>query len=157
MICEMCGQDVPRLKKTVIEGSTLDVCAKCERFGQDYEQLKDKEGVIGRDTIAERLERREKRLKGKDVFEKGEMELALDFSKRIKNARTRMGLNQGELGKKINETDFLTSIFQKTRRKLREESANSVKKTCGSGSRIVLEWDVHMSRSTFFTLSTSLP
>lgn len=103
MICEMCGVDVPRLKRIVIEGSMLEVCPRCEKFGQDYDQVKDGEGIIGRDTIVERLERREKRLKSRDVFEKGERELAFDFPGRIRNARARLGLNQEELGKKINE------------------------------------------------------
>jgi len=103
MICEMCGVDVPRLRKIVIEGSTLEVCSRCERFGQDYEEVKDREGIVGRDTIAERLERREKRLRGKDVFEGAEKELALDYPIRIRNARSKAGLNQEELAKKINE------------------------------------------------------
>ena len=75
MICEMCGVDVPRLRRIVIEGSTLEVCTKCEKFGQDYEEVKDREGIVGRDTIAERLERREKRLRGRDVLEKSEKDL----------------------------------------------------------------------------------
>ncbi len=103
MICEMCGVDVPWLKRIVIEGSTLEVCQRCEKFGQDYEEVKDREGIIGRDTIAERLERREKRLKGRDVLEGSGKELAFDYPKRIRSARAKAGLNQEELGKKINE------------------------------------------------------
>jgi putative transcription factor len=103
MICEMCGVDVPRLRRIVTEGSTLEVCQRCERFGEDYEEVKDREGIIGRDTIAERLERREKRLKGRDVLEKSEKELAFDYPKRIRSARAKAGLNQEELAKKINE------------------------------------------------------
>jgi len=103
MICEMCGVDVPRLRRIVIEGSTLEVCTRCEKFGQDYEEVKDREGIVGRDTIAERLERREKRLRGRDVLEGAEKELALDYPKRIRNGRSKAGLNQEELAKKINE------------------------------------------------------
>ena len=103
MMCEMCGVDVPRLRRIVIEGSTLEVCQRCEKFGQDYEELKDREGIIGRDTIAERLERREKRLKGRDVLEGSEKELAFDYPKRIRSARAKAGLNQEELARKINE------------------------------------------------------
>lgn len=103
MICEMCGVEVPRLRRIVIEGSTLEVCQQCEKFGQDYEEIKDREGIVGRDTIAERLERREKRLKSRDVLEKSGKELAFDYPKRIRTARAKAGLNQEELAKKINE------------------------------------------------------
>ena len=103
MICEMCGVDVPRLRRIYTEGSSLEVCSRCERFGEDYEEVKDKVGIMGRDTIAERLHRREQRLKGKDVLGGGERELAFDYPKRIRNARAKAGLNQEELAKKINE------------------------------------------------------
>ena len=112
MICEMCGVDVPRLRRIVIEGSTLEVCQRCEKFGQDYEEIKDKDGIIGRDTIAERLKRREKRLKGKDVLEGSEKELAFDYPKRIRSARAKAGLNQEELGKKINENKSVVAKLE---------------------------------------------
>ena len=103
MICEMCGIEVPRLKRIVIEGSSLNVCTNCEKFGQDQAASDEAEVAFGKDTIAERLERREKRLKGRDVLEKSEKELAFDYPKRIRSARAKAGLNQEELGKKINE------------------------------------------------------
>ncbi|UCF07834.1 MAG: TIGR00270 family protein [Thermoplasmata archaeon] len=103
MICEMCGIEVPRLKRIVIEGSNLNVCTKCEKFGQDHAASDEAVVTFGRDTIAERLERREKRLKGKDVLEGSGSELALDYPKRIRDARSKMGMNQEQLAKKINE------------------------------------------------------
>ena len=36
MICEMCGKEVPLTKTVVIEGSRLNVCPNCARFGEDY-------------------------------------------------------------------------------------------------------------------------
>jgi putative transcription factor len=34
MICELCGQDVPYLKLSLVEGSPLKVCSNCAKFGK---------------------------------------------------------------------------------------------------------------------------
>ena len=98
----MCGQEVPRLRKITIEGSVLSVCSNCVKFGSGSSSKAEGEATIP-DTITERLERREKRLRTKDVFESPQKELALDYSNRIRNARQSKGLSQEDLGKKINE------------------------------------------------------
>ncbi|UCE74289.1 MAG: TIGR00270 family protein [Methanomassiliicoccales archaeon] len=103
MICEMCGQEAPRLWKITIEGTNLSVCQKCEKFGRNKNIPKGKEMSASSDTISERLQRREKRLRTKDVFEERQDELALDYPKRISRARVSMGMSQDDLAKKINE------------------------------------------------------
>lgn len=103
MMCEMCGQDVPRLRKITIEGSQLSVCSNCVKFGSDSSSSKSGDTVSVPDTISQRLERREKRQKTKDVFEQISEELALDYSSRIREARSSLGMSQEDLGKKINE------------------------------------------------------
>jgi putative transcription factor len=99
----MCGAEVPRLKKMVIEGSNLLVCPKCAKFGGVESQTKDSDELIASDTITQRLQLREKRLKTRDVFEEGQEELALDYPNKIRGARISIGMSQDELGKKINE------------------------------------------------------
>jgi putative transcription factor len=99
----MCGQDVPKLRKITIEGSVLSVCQNCVKFGSGQEASKGGETAVIPDTITERLERREKRLKTKDVYEQAGDELALDYSGRIRKARAQKGLSQEDLAKKINE------------------------------------------------------
>lgn len=103
MICEMCGAEVPRLKAVMIEGSSLNVCPNCAKFGEDSQAGRDIPDAVGPDTITQRLERRERRLRAKDVLQGGEEELAMDFPKRIRRARSSMGLSQEELAKKLNE------------------------------------------------------
>lgn len=103
MICEMCGAEVPRLKKIVIEGSNLLVCPKCTKFGGVESETKGSDELIASDTITQRLQRREKRLKTKDVFEESQDELSLDYPNKIRRARISIGISQDELGKKINE------------------------------------------------------
>ena len=103
MICEMCGQEVPKLKKITIEGSILSVCSNCTRFGRDYTQKKGPEEVTYTSTIDERLQQREKRLRTRDVFEESRDELVLDYPIRIRKARLSKDLSQEDLAKKINE------------------------------------------------------
>jgi putative transcription factor len=99
----MCGAEVPRLNRITIEGSILSVCQNCAKFGQTGTQKTNEDGIINKPTIEQRLEKREKRLKTKDVFETGQVELALDYPQRIRRARASQGMSQEELGKKINE------------------------------------------------------
>jgi putative transcription factor len=103
MICEMCGAEVPKLRKVTIEGSNLGVCQNCAKFGMDGTATKGGEDSLATTTIDKRLLKREKRLQTRDVLETNQKELALDYPKRIRKARASMGLSQEELGKKINE------------------------------------------------------
>ncbi len=102
MICEMCGQEAPRLRQITIERSVLSVCPNCIKFGKGTTTKGGEETAVP-DTIKERLERREKRLKTKDVFEPSQKELAMDYSSRIRKGRASAGWSQADLAKKINE------------------------------------------------------
>jgi putative transcription factor len=98
----MCGQEAPRLRKITVESSILSVCPNCIKFGKGSPTKRGEETAVP-DTISQRLERREKRLKTKDVFEATQKELALDYPSRIRTARGSMGWSQEDLAKKINE------------------------------------------------------
>lgn len=98
MLCELCGVEVPKTRKVIVEGTTLSVCSGCARFGTTVRA--DRSKVIS--PLARRLESR-KRFTLKDVYEKDVDILVSDYSSRIREARTRMGLSQKELGKKLNE------------------------------------------------------
>ena len=113
MICEMCGKKVSSLKAILIEGSTLNVCGNCARFGKATKP----EIAATPVEIAQRLELREKRLRTKNVFENIENELVDDYAKKIRDARTKMNLTPEELGKRINEKKtVITKIESKSMR-----------------------------------------
>ena len=100
MICEMCGKEVPFLKTVDVEGSRLQVCGSCSKFGTVAPSPKEKGDVP---VVAARLEQREKRLKERDVFEGMTLELVDDYPDRIRKARQQHGWSQEELGKMLNE------------------------------------------------------
>lgn len=97
MICELCGIDVPRTKKVVVEGSTLNVCSNCAKFGTPAHQ-----GKAETDSpIISRLER--KKYRPRDVYEKDVDVLVNDYNVRIRRARMKMDISQEDLGKRLNE------------------------------------------------------
>ncbi len=103
MICELCGKDVTFLRKVMIEGAQLEVCAECARFGTETSKKAVKEDVP-RPIVAQRLESRERRGKPKDVYDAGgKEELAEDYGAVIRNARSKRGMTQKELAMRINE------------------------------------------------------
>ena len=85
MQCELCGSN-KTLVKALIEGSTLNVCTDCSKFGKVISQHK--------------IEKIEKIKQTKPE----EIEIIIDgYSKLIKNAREKLNLKQEELAKKISE------------------------------------------------------
>jgi putative transcription factor len=88
MMCEMCGKDTSLVRAT-IEGTTLNVCEKCAKFGniapgfninkQDNKELKIK-------------------IEPQIVYE-----IVDDYALLIKTAREQLGLKQEELASRLSE------------------------------------------------------
>jgi putative transcription factor len=139
MICELCGQDVPFLKPLMVEGSILKVCQSCAKFGKEAPGApksfdssesgtssrssgpKTDRGGFGyamgppskEDVIKRRLEQRERRKTSRDIYEQsGEKELAIDYHRRIQQARSKLGWSQEDLGQKINERKSVISKIE---------------------------------------------
>ncbi len=116
MLCELCGRETPFTKQTEIEGSVLKVCPDCAKFGTPVESRsqgrpsrqggstkKEGGGKSPGINVSERLERRARRHRERDVFDREEEELAADFSKRIRRGRVKRDWSQEDLAKKLNE------------------------------------------------------
>jgi putative transcription factor len=125
MICEMCGKKASNLKTVLIEGSMLNVCGNCARFGKAM-----KPGVaVSPPEIAKRLELREKRLRTKNLFENIENELVDDYSRKIKDARTKMNLTPEDLGKRINEKKTIITKVESGNMRPDESLVKKLEKT----------------------------
>jgi putative transcription factor len=110
MLCEMCGKDVETTSRVRVEGSVLQLCADCARFGvalsppppelapvPDFSPIPPGPG-------GERIVFRTRRLEERDLFkELPEMELAEDWPRRIRLAREQLTWTPEELGKRLNE------------------------------------------------------
>lgn len=93
MACEMCGSEKP-LFICDIEGTRLNICSVCAKYGK----------IIKKAPVAETA-RDIKQAKKEPEKEKSEPLLIInpDYAKLIRTAREKMGLNQEDTAKKLNE------------------------------------------------------
>ncbi len=110
MICEMCGRDFPHLKRVLVDGVSLMVCQDCARFGEESGPTAAKKAAPTPGVISQRLEKRERRMQSRSIYEQEEEVLALDYGRRILEARRKKGYSQEELARKLNEKK---SVIQK--------------------------------------------
>ena len=103
MICEMCGKEVPLTKTVIVEGSRLNVCPNCARFGEDY-RANQSGAPISTSVIDQRLEKREKRMKTKDIYAgTSSTELVDDYGGVIREAREAKGMDLEQVAASIQE------------------------------------------------------
>ncbi|HEQ79206.1 MAG TPA: TIGR00270 family protein [Euryarchaeota archaeon] len=102
MICELCGKNVPRTTQVVVEGTLLETCNECSKFGTQQGQTA-KKGVLIPQAVRERLEARERRMRQRDIYSEEVLDLSSDFDKKVREGRKRKGLSQDELAKKVME------------------------------------------------------
>ncbi len=88
MICELCGKEA-QLFKTEIEGTQLNVCKDCAKFGNILEEVKEKKVEIKTKV--------KKKEPGDEIIEI----VVSDFAQKIKNRREKLKLKQEELAKKL--------------------------------------------------------
>ena len=101
MQCEICGAEVSeKPKKVVIDGSELQVCNSCARFGE----VADKFSPVPRKVIPQERAFRAppKPRPRRDEF-KEMPEIVPEYGQIVKEAREGMGLTREELGLKIKE------------------------------------------------------
>src|SRR3989344_8663208 len=86
--CEICGEE-RELVKAIVEGSLLDVCEECSRFGNTI--------------VVKKIQKEEKSVKKQtvDIINI----INPDYPKLIKDARDRLGLKQKDLALKLNEKE----------------------------------------------------
>lgn len=99
--CEMCGKELPSLRRAIVEGTMMNVCGNCVKFG--VEQAGAQNEVTGRSRTTAAIESRAVRSRSRDVFSDMPEELVEDYGERVRNARNKLGLSIEDVGKKINE------------------------------------------------------
>lgn len=117
-MCEMCGTDVEATTRVKVEGSILSVCASCARFGvaidpppapvhvsdSSFQPMRPPGPAAAPLPLGDRLSAGRRRLEERDLYrELPEMELAPDWSKRIRAAREKLAWTPDDLAKKLNE------------------------------------------------------
>ena len=104
MICEMCGKEVPQTRSVIVEGTKLNVCAGCAKFGEDYRAPSAGGAPVSQTVIGERLEKRERRMKSKDIYAgTTSVELIDDYGGAIRAAREARGMDLEQFATLIQE------------------------------------------------------
>ncbi len=108
MRCEMCGTEVEAPVRIRIEGTVLSVGPECEKFGTRIDPVPTPAdpGRMNRPVgaAATRVGGTGRRLEERDLYtEIGELELAPDWSKRVRLAREALAWTPDDLAKKLNE------------------------------------------------------
>ena len=118
MICEMCGKEVPMTKTVIVEGSRLNVCPGCARFGEDYRASSSNGAAVTQTVIEERLQKRERRMQSKDIYAgSASVELVDDYGGVIREARVAKGMDLDQ---------FAASILEKKGTLAKIESNNLI-------------------------------
>ncbi|MDR0334710.1 MAG: multiprotein bridging factor aMBF1 [Methanomassiliicoccaceae archaeon] len=113
MLCELCGKEAGPTRPVFVEGTKLNVCQNCMRFGEEYKaqqaagsgKAKANAPAPSAAVIEERLQKREKRMQTKDVYANTQsVELVDDYGRVIKDARLAAGMDLEQ---------FAASIFEK--------------------------------------------
>jgi putative transcription factor len=93
MACDMCGSE-KKLFKADIEGSILNVCKSCSRFGKVISEIKEPEKIKPKKIIIESGPEPE-------IIEM----IVDDFAEKIRNKREKLGLKQEDFAKIISEKE----------------------------------------------------
>lgn len=111
-MCEMCGKNVPATRTVIVEGSRLNVCPNCARFGEDYRATNGGSAPVSQSVIEARLQKREKRMQSKDIYSGATVELVDDYGGVIKEAREAKGMDRKQFAASISERELTISKIE---------------------------------------------
>ena len=109
--CEICGAEIPGMpQRIVIDGSALEVCKSCARFGKPEDKWSPvpKKIVPAERAFAIRRPPPRVRDKFRDI-----VELVPDYGRKIREAREDQGITPEELGLRIKEKSALIKKIER--------------------------------------------
>ena len=115
--CDMCGRDT-QLFKADIEGTILNVCGDCSRFGKIIETLRRE-----RTEIFKKKEVKQEKPKEEII-----LSIVGDYGDIIKKKREELGISQEDFAKKINEKISLIHKIEVNQLEPNIELANKIEK-----------------------------
>ncbi len=131
--CEMCGKEVGRTKRFLVERTVLHIGPECERFGKALEPAAGGMQDVRPGNVPLAMEMRQKRLQSKDVFsdESMQVELVPDFGPRILSAREKKGWTRQDLGGKIGEREASVHRMESGQLRPTDVTAKKIQKELG--------------------------
>lgn len=122
-MCDMCGKE-EQMYRIEIEGSKLNVCKHCAKYGSIISQLKKEQ------------KKQKKRKEVNDIREEEPNKQIIymvmgDFAKKIRKAREMLGLNQEDFAKKLSEKESVIHKLETGDFKLSLKLARKLEKILG--------------------------
>jgi len=115
MDCELCGKELTEVHKTQVEGSILNVCGDCVKYGVEVQfSRKTPEVITTSDSeTAEQWTgfKRKVKMPYTREIEAGE-ELTEDYSSIIRKERQKRDMNLKEFGQLLNEKESVISKLE---------------------------------------------
>lgn len=111
MNCELCGKEISDRKEVIVEGSELQVCSECARYGEEVISSEDEKA--SKNELMKRIEKQRRKRESRKAYGTEENELALDYPERIKEGRIENDLTQEDLAKRINEKRSVITKLEK--------------------------------------------
>jgi len=114
MICEMCGKNVPSTRPVFIDGARLSVCPNCARFGDENRGGSGNRAAGPSATVIEqRLEKRNRRMQTKDVYDgKDNVQVVDGYGEIIRKAHTAKGMDLKQFAESIGEKQGLLAKIE---------------------------------------------
>jgi len=123
MLCEMCSSKDATLKVDV-EGSRLNVCEKCSKYGRVISRIASAPPITGKKksgVLNEEAPVLKKKTETMQIIRP-------DFAKTVKTAREKTGLTQEEFSKRINERESIINKVESGHMKPDLELARKLEK-----------------------------
>ena len=103
MQCEMCGSE-SLLFKTLIEGTELNLCNECSKYGKIVRKIKEPQEI----KKQEKIEKKRALIQEAKESEPETITIVVDnYSELIKSARERKGLTQKQLAKALSQKESM--------------------------------------------------
>jgi len=118
MECQLCGQDFPNLNKAEVEGSIIDVCDKCLKFGTKVIESKPIYKPVGR------------KIELKELVD-SDLSIIAGYGHKIKKAREMKGLTREQFANKINEKQSLIKRIEEEQMEPSEELTKRIENFLG--------------------------
>jgi len=115
-ICELCGAETGETLRVKLEGSILQVCPNCAKYGEVVDIYKPAPVQKEEDSEVEEYTptpvRKVVTPHYQKKLEEDDSDVADDYPQRIQRARQQMGLKQDEFAKKLNERESVVKHLE---------------------------------------------
>ncbi len=117
MQCEMCGKQVQRTHRVLIDGAVLNLCPSCSRFGKILDVKEETKSIkyVTRTPITHHVNKtvRETRRHWVKKENVESLEIEPDYPSIIKEAREKLGWTHEELANKLQEKKNLIGKIER--------------------------------------------